>query len=262
MFARSGACAIRERSALFSWLGSDLKVIVLSLALCDLSLKDLLLDFRLLLCNIFIQDHAGLNNCIYAVSNRSLRSLEDLTHASSGLTRLVKCRSLGLGFASAHLEHLCTRHHDHLLQCFRDTGVSLEWDRDGFSPPEFANDPPARIALYAGPRGKSHSMSEVHAGMLTCYDLARDVFDPLCVDKRVVRKTRLTGHLAKLHIEELLSGRHMGVFVCIFVVGTRVGGSVELCEFNNKGKKVTAHYYKVPFTQKHVFDIWAAWDDC
>ena len=241
-------------------LTSEIKLKILSQALSVVSIEHLLCTYRVLLCNIFTGDTIGFNSCIYDVSHKSLRCLGDLKCASTNLTRLVRCPMLGIQFANDHLKFLCTRHYEHLLQCFLDAGVAVNWDRDGFAPIDFAYNPPVCIGLYAARRGKTHSMPEVHAGLIACFDLSRDVFNPLCVNRDSVRRSERKGHLTKPHVDELLSGRDIGVFVCMFILGKRAVGHVSLGEINHKGKPTRQHYYKVPFTQKHVFDIWAAWD--
>ena len=269
----------------FSCLTSDIKVLILTLAFPIMDLDKIMLSnthekgpkptntwpcfmihiplklvgFRIFFCNVFSGDEVGFNRFIFAVSNQQLRCITDIKVASSCLTRLVNDVELTLQLSIDHFSFLDRFHNEHLLQEFTNVGVAMDWADDLPAPLKFHSVPNAHMVVYAARRGKNHTMSEVHAGIIHCFDMKRDILSRLCVRTDTLVRTRRVGHLATKNVDAFMNGRSVGVFACIIVLGCDVEGSVRLGERDKEGEKVDRNYYKVPFTQKHIYDIWNAW---
>ena len=120
-----------------------------------------------------------------------------------------------------------------------------------------------KIVIYAAPRGKPHTTTDIFMGILHAFDFENDYLHPLGIDfKKISRATKPSFLLEKKPLT-LLSSRSMGVFVSV-VHASKYDRRFEPLSFTFYSKEINKNdivHLKGPmiFTE-HLADVWQSWE--
>lgn len=253
-------------------LPSELKQHILMLAFAEprKPITELLGVMGILVINILKnEDVPSRNFTIYALSQGVLRCVEEIRFTSRSMYKLFDhdyAKLMALNFLKQIFQ--CV---DDLEFFLRLNGSLLPNDLTHLKVSYVcANWRPAKIVIYAAPRGKIHTDKDIYNGILHAFNFENDVLHPIGINEHNILRIDYANNipfLAYRKHDALLSSRDMGVFAAVVAVTKchvydNQGDSFRyLAPAGTKREKQTVCISKSPFMPMHLFDVWREWPE-